>query len=92
MTRIFAIPGWMCQVDFTCELGMAECATIFSSEETLKRRRQCVDSCGVSEVVTMSKADYEKLLTMIKPDSGIEILDSHLGPVIWTKEEGLLEK
>ena len=60
-----AIPGWMCGVDFSCELGEANGGnTIYPSEENLRANMTCVNSsepedkmCYPVEVVTMSKAN-----------------------------------
>lgn len=86
-----AVPGWMCGVDFSCELGEAlGGTTIFASEDDLHECRKCTvgrdkDHYGV-EVVTMSKEDFTELVKK----SGIDptsIRSSNLGPVIWSKEQ-----
>ena len=62
-----AIPGWMCGVDFSCELGEANGGnTVYPSEENLRANRKCVNSgdewCCPVEVVTMSKVDFLELV------------------------------
>lgn len=43
--------GFMCKVDFEHEVGVAKGAHIIaSSVEELKKRRRCVDRCGIVEV------------------------------------------
>ena len=87
-----AIPGWMCAIDFECELGEAMGGTtIFASEDDLHECRKCTsmgskEHRGV-EVVTMSKEDFKELVEK----SGIDpatIRASNIGPVIWRKEQG----
>ena len=90
-----AIPGWMCGVDFSCELGEANGGnTIYPSEENLRENRKCVNSgdkyCAPQEVVTMSKEDFLELVEK----SGIDpatIRASNIGPVFWTKEQGFIQ-
>jgi len=86
-----AIPGWMCAVDFVYELGeAADGNKIYPSEEDLRKYHDCVDHCGIEEVVTLSKKDFLELVTK----AGIDfesIRQSNIGPVMWTKEQGLLK-
>lgn len=43
--------GYMCQVDYECELGMADGGiTIFPSPQECREYRKCTDSCGMVEV------------------------------------------
>lgn len=57
--------GFMCSVDFDCELGAAEGGNmVYPSVENLKERRRCVQSCGITEVEVrevriVQEADYE---------------------------------
>lgn len=88
-----AIPGWMCYVDFSCELGEASGGnTVYASESDLRKHRECVNHgdkwCTPQEVVTMSKEDFLELVEK----SGIDlatITKSNIGPAIWTKEQNL---
>jgi hypothetical protein len=90
-----AVHGWMCAIDFDYDLGEAADGTrIFPSEEELHEYRKCTtgsdkDHQGV-EVVTMSKADFEELVAKAGIDSAT-IRGSNIGPVTWTKEDGLLK-
>ena len=93
-----AIPGWMCNTDFTCELGEASGGTsIYASEENLRECRKCVNDpdegceyCTPTEVVTMSKEDFLELVKKSGIDPA-EIRASNFGPVVWTKEQGLIK-
>jgi hypothetical protein len=93
-----AIPGWMCGVDFSCELGEANGGnTIYPSEENLRANRKCVNSsepedkmCYPVEVVTMSKDDFLELVEKAGIDPS-EIRSSNCGPAVWTKEQGLIQ-
>jgi hypothetical protein len=41
--------GYMCRIDFQCELG--ECpVTVYSSIESLKKKHPCWEQCGIMEV------------------------------------------
>lgn len=86
-----AISGWMCYVDFSCELGEANGGnTIYPSEENCRANRTCLEECGVAEVVTMSKEDFLELVEK----SGIDpatIRRSNVGQVFWAKEQGLIQ-
>lgn len=43
--------GYMCLTDFECELGGATGGnTVHPSVEDLRKRRSCVDGCGIVEV------------------------------------------
>jgi len=43
--------GYMCKVDFECELGFAEGGnTVYPSVENLKERRKCTPQCGIVKV------------------------------------------
>lgn len=43
--------GYMCLVDFECEIGMASGGNvIFPSIEDCRENRKCVSSCGIVEV------------------------------------------
>jgi hypothetical protein len=45
--------GFMCKIDWECELGMAAGGTtVYPDLEDLKSHRVCVDRCGIVEVVT----------------------------------------
>lgn len=90
-----AIPGWMCYVDFSCELGEASGGTtIYASEEDLRENRKCVNSgdkwCTPTEVVTMSKEDFLELVEKAGIDPAA-IRSSNWGPAVWTKEQGLIQ-
>lgn len=93
-----AIPGWMCGVDFSCELGEANGGnTIYPSEENLRANRTCVNSsaeedkmCYPVEVVTMSKEDFLELVEKAGIDPSA-IRSSNWGPSVWTKEQGLIQ-
>ena len=93
-----AIPGWMCGVDFSCELGEANGGnTIYPSEENLRANRECVNSsepedkmCYPVEVVTMSKEDFLELVEKAGIDPAA-IRSSNWGPAVWTKEQGLIQ-
>lgn len=51
------IVGYMCKVDYECELGRAPGGvSIYASIEDLKEHRSCAEECGIVEVeVTFSK-------------------------------------
>ena len=90
-----AIPGWMCYTDFSCELGEASGGTsIYASEDNLREFRKCVNSgekwCSPQEVVTMSKEDFLELVEKSGIDTAT-ICGSNVGPVFWTKEQGLIQ-
>jgi hypothetical protein len=86
-----AVPGWMCAIDFSCELGEVSGGNkIYPSLADLRKHHDCLDKCGSQEVVTMSKEDFKTLVEK----SGIDpatIRASNLGPVIWTKEQGVVK-
>ena len=43
--------GYMCTTDFECELYFAEGGSIiYPSVENLRKRRKCVDGCGIVAV------------------------------------------
>ena len=45
------VHGYMCLVDFECELGSAEGGNrIYPSIEDCRERRKCVSSCGIVKV------------------------------------------
>lgn len=44
------IRGYMCQIDWECELGSAPSNTIYSSLEELKEQHNCWAECGIVEV------------------------------------------
>jgi hypothetical protein len=47
----FVVVGYMCMVDFDCELGAASGGNrIFPSTEDLKAHLKCWESCGIVEV------------------------------------------
>jgi hypothetical protein len=82
----------MCAIDFSCELGEAPCGnTIYPSLEDLRKNHECLDHCGYEEVVTMSKKDFNELVTKAGIDPKT-IYSSNTGQVFWTKEQGLLKK
>jgi len=82
----------MCAIDFDYELGEAMGGnTIYPSEENLRKNHPFVDKCGVAEVITMSKADFNELVIKAGIDPQT-IRSSNIGPVIWTKEQIVLEK
>jgi hypothetical protein len=88
--KIFAVPGWMCKMDFDYELGQAYGGTtVHPSLEDLKDRRKCVEHCGTQQVRVLSEKDFQYLLKK----SGVSdeyVVDSSVGPVIWTKELGFV--
>lgn len=89
-----AVPGWMCDVDFTWELGEAAGGTtIFASEEDLRRCRKCTtfdnEEHAAVEVFTMSKEDYLQLLEKAGIDPN-DVRASNIGPIFWSKDN--LEK
>lgn len=44
--------GFMCKVDYECELGKAEGVTpIYPSVGDLRKHRTCVDECGIVKVL-----------------------------------------
>lgn len=49
------IYGYMCKVDFECELGCALGGnTIYPSIKNLRERRGCVDQCGIVKVAVVA--------------------------------------
>lgn len=43
--------GYMCLVDFECELGLAAGGNeVFASEADCRKSRSCVEGCGIVEV------------------------------------------
>jgi hypothetical protein len=87
-----AVPGWMCAVDFDWELGEAKGGNrIYASEKDLREHHDCVDKCGIQEVVTMSKEDFDELVEKSGIDTST-IRTSNIGPAIWTKKEGFVAK
>ena len=87
-----AVPGWMCAIDFSCELGEASGGnTIYPSLEDLRKNHECLDHCGYEEVVTLSKEDFKDLVAKAGIDPQT-IHGSNTGQVFWTKELGLLKK
>lgn len=56
------VVGYMCKVDFDCELGGASGGnTVYPSVEDLKRSMGCTDQCGIVEViVTRSRIVQEE--------------------------------
>jgi len=87
-----AVPGWMCAIDFSCELGEASGGnTIYPSLEDLRKHHKWLDHCGFEEVVTMSKEDFKDLVAKAGIDPQT-IHGSNTGQVFWTKELGLLKK
>lgn len=58
--------GYMCLVDFECELGFADCGNVvYPSVESLKERRKCFEGCGIVKVavktveIVQAAKDYE---------------------------------
>jgi hypothetical protein len=46
-----SVIGYMCRVDWECELGMAEGGNvIYPGIEDCKRVRKCTTACGIVEV------------------------------------------
>ena len=46
-----SIIGYMCMVDFECELGMADHGVpVYSSQAACERVRKCIPQCGMVEV------------------------------------------
>ena len=87
-----AVQGWMCAIDFSCELGEALGGnTIYASLEDLQKNHECLDHCGYEEVVTLPKKDFNELVTKAGIDPKT-IYGSNTGQVFWTKEQGLLKK
>lgn len=61
--------GYMCLVDYECELGYASGGnTIYPSIEDLKERRKCVENCGIVEV----RVSYVRT---VQPFAELEELD-----------------
>jgi|FreactcultureFD7_1027221.scaffolds.fasta_scaffold44156_1 hypothetical protein len=88
-----AVPGWMCAIDFSYELGEALGGnTIYPSLEDLRKHHECLDFCGFEEVVTMSKEDFIELVAKAGIDPKTIRGSSNIGPLIWTKKQGLLKK
>ena len=93
------VPGWMCSVDWTYELGEASGGTaVFSSKEDLLDGRKCINEITNSkknighhpqEVVVLSKNDFEDLIYKYNIDLE-NFYSSNIGPIIWSKEKGLL--
>ena len=46
------VPGFMCLTDFAHELGNV-CVKVYASEEALREARDCVDTCGVMEILVV---------------------------------------
>lgn len=88
-----AIHGWICKVGFDYELGeAADGERIYPSLEDLRERCKCIneDEHRPVEVVTMSKEDFDDLVA--KAGINLEtIRGSNIGPIFWTKEQGLLK-
>lgn len=83
-----AIFGWMCAVDFDCEMGMASGGTtVYASEQELRRTRVCVHECGVATVVTLSKEDFFNLVTKAGLLESDFITNLNEDEVIWPKSE-----
>lgn len=63
-----AIQGWMCGVDFTCELGEADGGNIvYPTKENLLANRTCArpdgdKMCAPAEVFVVSREDFKALL------------------------------
>jgi hypothetical protein len=57
----------------------------------LQKNHECLDHCGYEEVVTLSKKDFNELVTKAGIDPKT-IYGSNTGQVFWTKEQGLLKK
>lgn len=89
MKKILAIPGWMCDVDFHHELGESSSSMVYASLEDLKENRTCIDECGVAEVVTMSKADFELLIARATVSLD-EIQASTVGEIFWSNKNATL--
>lgn len=69
--------GYMCLTDFECELGLASGGNVIHpSVEDLKRRRTCVESCGIAEVkVTLQRVvqpakDYDEQVFSLPQEDG----------------------
>ena len=46
-----SVIGYMCKVDYECELGAAAGGkVVYPTVEDLKERRSCVDECGIVKV------------------------------------------
>ena len=46
-----SVIGYMCKVDYECELGAAAGGNVvYPIVEDLKERRRCVDECGIVKV------------------------------------------
>jgi hypothetical protein len=83
----------MCAIDFSYELGEALGGnTIYPSLEDLRKHHECLDFCGFEEVVTMSKEDFIELVAKAGIDPKTIRGSSNIGPLIWTKKQGLLKK
>jgi len=62
--------GWTCALDFMTD----------QERPSLK----CMDQCGIVEVVTISRTDFEALIEL----AGIresDIVASSVGPMVWQK-------
>lgn len=45
------VTGYMCKIDFECELGCAKGGNrVYPSVADLRENRKCVDECGIVEV------------------------------------------
>lgn len=64
------VDGYMCSVDFECELGMASGGhRVFGSIDDLLNHKKCVYQCGIVKV----RVQY--LETITEPDYNIETED-----------------
>lgn len=56
-----AVVGYMCLVDFECELGAAADGNhIYPSIESCREHRKCTDRCGIVEVEVRARKIVQK--------------------------------
>jgi len=62
--------GYMCLVDFECEIGAADDGSrVYPSERSLRAHMGCVDHCGIVEV----KVSFVRVVQPPKHDFGEEV-------------------
>jgi hypothetical protein len=69
--------GYMCLIDFECELGNASGGNIvYPSIQDLRERRECVATCGIVEVEVRARRIVQEPVEPVwedaPPASGIE--------------------
>jgi len=66
--------------------------TVYFSEKSLRDHRDCVEQCGVKEVVVMSKEDHEKFISeRDELQSQIDEINMYI-PKVGEKASGALKK